>query len=673
MLSPSEVLADLSVRPPVNPTDLGHRLAASDGPALRRALVDSLFEKRASLPVEREVLVEAFRQLGLGDEGRRLMALIADGARPPAVRVAALAVLCSQAPVEVGRILLQLPAADAHVLARLLLADLVAAVDDEPDSARSVADALVGTPEAFRHSTFEDLERCRRKLDVSAAVVYKAALERPELAPLHRAMLSVIADDGDAAALELLGHLLEQARGDESRAVFARALARARKRKAQTAVAVTPGITAHVGSCDGQGAFVVVVAWPRPGGKLTVVMVCLRASADVRDAHVLKRQSRQDLTELLDELSASSTFVPVPASEAADLVAAAVARTRQMGAALPSDAGPALAWFERLPRAAIALPELAVGTTPVDFGALLDERPEYSHWFFDAGDLAPALAANPRRREVHELAHALRGTAVRERLVAMLRHMAWWHGHHGEAHLARQLAHAAVATDQDFVASPVVRAMLERSEAGGVVALGAELTDHKIAFGDETRRRVLRHQHFASCGRPKGRDLARLDFMEVADPCLELAFARLPGERRPRPPEAEAAGAEVGSVYAEHAIADRAVPIEDQIVAALMRTTRLDAELAQQVAEDTLPRLEDFEEEVCAKCPVACLDRPEADVAEAFFARVHPVAFRQGPELVAARISVASAFSWTAWAKEERCRSQPRATFPSPSPWTQSE
>jgi hypothetical protein len=253
------------------------------------------------------------------------------------------------------------------------------------------------------------------------------------------------------------------------------------------------------------------------------------------------------------------------------------------------------------------------------------ERPGYSAWFFDEGDLQDALQGRPppRRRTAAWLAQAaarLEGPGVRARLVGMARHMARWHQLNDEPQEARLCAQLARATEDNFAVSPLVRVMLER----GLEWLEeTEAESGPMNFGDPGLRQRLKATFFAEVRVPRGRDLARLDLTEAAYVALDDAVLDLPGHRRPRDEQLLAMAFAVGATFTANLFANKP-GADERVLKALMKASRLERVECRQLLTFVLPALSTFVEGVCSRCPVQCLEKPRRAAAEAFFSPEHP-------------------------------------------------
>ncbi len=205
----------------------------------------------------------------------------------------------------------------------------------------------------------------------------------------------------------------------------------------------------------------------------------------------------------------------------------------------------------------------------------------------------------------------------------MLEHMARWHGLRGEPERAAVCAAALDEARRSFRAGALPRAMLDRS----VAVLRAQGGERTGVVGDPDSRDRIRVQLFHEVNDPKGRDLAALDLTEAALVALTGALESLPGSHRPREDDLLQAAFALGTLFARWVVARRQTRPEALLVEmtkALEVAKTLDPDERADLVSVVLPALAAFVGEVCEQCPVSCLTRPKADVADAFFAAEHP-------------------------------------------------
>jgi len=628
------VLEALFAHPPVSHAELERRLAPADAARARQLLVARL---RGGLVSEqdRAVFIAVFGALGAGEVRSALRTLVLDAALPAATRGHALTILADE-PAQLEALLRELPPEEIAPLAEHWLADLLGAIQADPRQGEGLAGALEASPPELRGVLLEQIEAQRARVGTSAAAAYGRALLRDALAALRPRLLELLVLEASPEGIALLEQLRRQAPVGLGRELQRAALL-ARTRRLDPREQASSG-RALVGSCDGQGAFIVVGCFENLDGTLTLADLCVRAAGDIRDGFVLPRRGPQELSELLAEITDGTglAFAAAPLPQVAALIAGAAARTHAAGCTLPPEARPAVTLFERwappepepAPEAGLVR-ELAPAERPsLESVRELLRRPEYDRsWFFDRGDLdgvelpLPAHAA-ALPAWVRAAAQRLERPPLRSRLVAMAGHMARWHAWRGEAAEASLCAALARVTEQAFGASPLVTAMLERS----IVPAGEE------PLADASVDRAMLRQHlkglfFQHVCSPKGRDLARLDFTEAALTFLDEALLGLPGERRPREADRTTAAYAIGRVFADFLIAGARWPIErviEEMTRALTDFCHLDADESQRVVATVLPALGGYIDQHCAGCPIACLDRPSEDVADAFFSPHHP-------------------------------------------------
>ena len=165
--------------------------------------------------------------------------------------------------------------------------------------------------------------------------------------------------------------------------------------------------------------------------------------------------------------------------------------------------------------------------------------------------------------------------------------------------------------------------MLERS-AEKVRAATAKRVG---VVGDPEARQRIRMELFVDVNDPKGKDLAALDLTEAALFSLTDAIEALPGSHRPREDDLLQAAGAVATLFVRWVISRRqraADALVGDMEKALEPVTDLSAVERSALVAQVLPAMATFVGEVCEHCPVACLTRPRADAAEAFFAEKHP-------------------------------------------------
>jgi hypothetical protein len=509
-------------------------------------------------------------------------------------------------------------------------------VQAAPDLAGAIAECLAWIPPSARGEALEYIEEVRRGAGTPAALAYRDLLRREVEPPLLETALEAVIEEGGAEAQAELARLRDRAPSAALRQMFQRALLRISTRAIEPSRKPAPRGTGLLGSCDGQGAFLVAGCFENPDGTSSFASLCMRVDADLRNAFTVPAITEAERASLIEGMCIGglSDVAPIDLGGAADIVFEGLERTRAAGLPVPDDAMTAIALFERARdpsrRVDSPVPPAAAPLTLAEARSLL-ELPVYGCWFFDRGDLtsagvdiAGALAGRPKAAWIQGALEQLARSDVRPRLAAMLRHMAIWHALRGEVDRAALCSAAGVEAEDRFAEGALPRAMLERS----IKALKALVNeDEERGIGDPAVRGRLRLDFFRSIEAPLGRDLAALDFCEVAYVALEASMSLLPGSLRPRDSDMAAAAFELGRLFAGAVLATRqrsVAGLPGAMEEALQAATRVDRAAAGTAIRGVLRALGAFVGQVCPACPVACLERPKADVTEAFFAPTHP-------------------------------------------------
>jgi hypothetical protein len=629
------VIDELFEHPPVSDAELSQRLSAANADDSRRLLMERL---QSSLGEEElGLFIAVFKKLGIGPERERLMQLAVDKGVETFVRTLAIAVLAEDDPEMLNAGIKDLDPDDIVQLADHPIMELLSGIESIPTYAKEITAFLLDTPAQMRPFLLNRIGLCRKKVGVSAAAVYSHALACDDLAELHEGMISAIVEEGGLDAIELLQRLRDQTANRETRGRLHAALMRLStraidpKRDERAPVAGS----AYVGSCDGQGAFIIVSVFKKPNGSLTAADLCIRAAADVRDGFVVTRQSQKEVKSLLQRAKDSSCadFASVSLEQAAWVVAEALERTAALKVAIPTDAIPAVNLLRPLFTQGLkAKPtvEPAKKTTVAQVKRLL-ARPVYQYWFFEIPALVSAGVNPPRQdkapsdRWLESAARKLDKEPLRGRVVAMARHMAYWHTWRGENELAGQCEAMALETERDFTHSPLVRVMLERT-------LTADLSEEEPVMemlGAPEIRQYLKSLFFSELHAPTGKEMALLDLTEVAMVNLDQALACLTGERRPREDQKPEIAFAIANRYWELLSGRREVRVDEHMEGTLKEFVKKygfkKREALELVAEIAFS-LAQFTEEVCSVCEVDCFERPTADTSEVFFSPHHPMA-----------------------------------------------
>jgi hypothetical protein len=633
---PGEAIDDILARPPLNDGELARRLRGVEKAGARRAIVERI-EQGDVPPDDFDLLAAAMLHVGIGAEADRLEGLALDTSMPRPARWIAVSLLISAAaPARAERILNRLTASDRLRLMLQPAAEAARNVQAAPELDTVIADSISCAAPEDRDEAVGYLEEIRRGAGTPAVLAYRELIRREPPLPVLQVVLEAVVDDGGKQAAAELAILRDTVKNPPVRQAIQRALLRLgtraidpSRRSERSLVARGEGF---LGSCDGQGAFLVAGCFENPDGTRSFASVCVRAGGDIRNAFIVPASTADERDSLLDgmRIEGFGGIAPISLAGAASLVLEALARTRASGRPIPDDAQTAALLFERAWSPAHRmdpLPAPAASVTPQKAKSLL-KLPMYQCWFFDRGDLAAggveltSFRRGPQKAEwARDALEKLGRSEVRTRLIAMLEHMASWHALRGESELASLCAAAAHEAEQEIFHGALPRAMLERS----LEALAHDETEGRI--GNPSVRGRLRLEFFQEIEAPKGHDLATLDFCEAAYVALDGALSLLPASRRPRDGDTATAAFRLAVLFAAEVFSANRRPLVqllELMEEALHAITRLDRGDCGSAVRAALNGLGAFVEQVCGRCPVACLHKPRSDMAEAFFSAEHP-------------------------------------------------
>ncbi len=639
-----EVLDELFAHPPINEADLERRLLPIDPASARRVLTERL--QRALVDEEDfGLFLEVFLRLGLGQERDLLARIALDKENDTLARTLAMSLVAGDDPDYLSDDVEGMDPQDLAELAERPLLELLANAEASADASAEITELLLGAPEEIRETLLYRLGHCRRKAGISAVSAYAHALRCPELAALHAVMIDAVVEEGGRDGVALLHELRDAATNPDERRRLQGALMRGSTKAIEPGRSTKPASgSAYVGTCDGQGAFLLLGSFRKPNGVLTTASLCIQASADIRDGFVMPRHTQRELRGIIKQAreATGSEFASISLDQAADLVAEAVERTNLLGLSIPDDAKPAVRLFQQLSRE----PQVneRAGTEAVDTSRsgkvsmartrrLLD-NPIHASWFFDIGDLLGSQAEPPSedgslKKWLEATASSLDTEPIQRRLSAMARHTAQWHAWRGEQDLAVLWAQLQQTTEKSFRRSPLVRAMLERTLQSAAHWDELQEDEEEEILGSPEVRQYLKSRFFRDLRSPRARDLALLDFVEVALLGLESALTLVPGERRPRDVDKPEIAFAVGQSFRDLVFEARRPSVEahmPRMAEQLAQVCRMKPKERSAVVAKAVWELEAFVGEVCSCCPVACADNPDSDVADVFFSPHHPLA-----------------------------------------------
>ena len=513
--------------------------------------------------------------------------------------------------------------------------DMLTAIQLDPDISCDLTRVLLDTsPDEREFLLMHHIGRIRREIGTPATMAYHHPLGEPELGDLHPLMIDAIVQERDATATKLLTSLRDNASSENARKMFQGALLRMGTKQIEDA----PGRNAPVGSayvsiCDGQGAFFLVVRYRLSDTHSSTLTCCIRASGEIRDSFVFPQHSEEEFDSLLDEMSAEHlSYTEISIGQAATIFNHALSRTETMERPLPGSISAVVSLFERVEPLPVQHSELKKSPFTRDKLEKLLSLPHYTSWFFDAGDLS-GHGVTPPNGEADEAwflnaAAQLSKTPLKERLLAMLQHMTYWHILDGDQCLASICSMARESVLMDFTNSHIIRLMLKRSLLSENEALNAILSDigkNTGLYGDSVLRTVLRRRYFTSLKRPSGRHVAELDFTEVTFHQLQVAFSQLPGEKRPREDDVLDIAMKIAKVVVKSALHNvDASAMMKKIDGFLSKYTELCPSERNEVATNVVEGVFSFVDSACQRCPNQCLKHPRKGMADVFFSPSHP-------------------------------------------------
>ena len=642
-----EVVDQLFRHPPVNDAELEARLRTAEPTLARRLMVDRLERGMVTGNLWR-LIVGGLGFLGLGEEQARLTALAADRDRDPRERVYALMVISNGIPEDLLELSESLAADDAEAIMEASLFVLFF-LEEGPELGRAISSTLESMPNrSAQRAMLRQIEGCRHGMGTPPAETWTAALESQRLRGIRDDILGLLIDEPERETPLFLEQLRDTSRDPKTRRAMQKALMLA------MTSAIDPGRTmpatqgrAHIGSCDGQGAFVMVASFDNGDGTTTLASICIRAGGDIRDALFAPRLRESEWRELIAEFLSPGPcpFTELPLTQAAAIVRDAVDRTQTLERHIPEDAMPVVRFFERVPE---QRPE------PVEVGERrkislaqtrkLLARPGLADtWYFDAGDLRGADLEPPAHGRVpanwfREATRKIDRPSYRQRLVAMCNHMALWCRWNGDDETASVFSTLAATAEVSLANHPLARVMLEVA-VRHLRTSGARMTGE---FGDPNLRQHLKARFFPEVETARGHDLARLDFTEIASSCLEAAFGQLPGERRPREEERENVAYAISDAFAEYTASwvegrqvdgqcgsATGVQLDERTASVLMSVCGLNEAEAELVSSAVISGLVQFTDQMCIHCPIGCLFEPHKDFGTVFHEPRHPLALSQ--------------------------------------------
>ena len=206
-ISDEQRIQDLFTTPPVGQAELAGRLAGGDKARCRKLLVERLRAGSVS-PAHGDLVVEAFRCLGLGDERASLLDLAVDVRVDVNLRANVIGLLLILDPSVANELQAHLSPEDVMRIADRPLAGLLAEIQSTPEMAESLPRMIEATPKEHRESLIARIEQLRKQSGTSALAAYGPALKHPEIQRLLGLFLAAIVEEGALLAVGQLDRLL---------------------------------------------------------------------------------------------------------------------------------------------------------------------------------------------------------------------------------------------------------------------------------------------------------------------------------------------------------------------------------------------------------------------------------------------------------------------------------
>lgn len=586
-------------------------------------------------------------------ERKRLALLVLDTGLSRRSRSVAMACLSTVDPGQMERVSAKMDSGDMVELTRISLLDPLQVIQACSNYAKTATHVLVHATKVSPGHELAGLDELLVASGTSPILAYQDALFCPDLKTLRPQMLQSMVDTCGAAAWSALEELQDVPSVPDPD--FKRDVADAlRHLKAKELAGKLRWPTVHgkawIGTCDGQGAFVMFCVLNPKDGAHTLANLCIRASADIRDGFAKVDVTDEELRVMTErmEKDAAQFYAEAPLSVAAQLMQEGLERTRAMGKSLPEDALPSIRLLQHVQPG--GFPDLMpiFPSGPDQARAQLDAHPCLDSWFFDASDLRsvgvqPPCPGDNTTAWKTAAVRALDTEQIRERVASMSAHMSLCHALRGEAHLLGVFSGLTAEVSARFAGSTLVEFMLDQTlEKFGALGVekntkdrcpGSDPTERAdgephSAWHDPAVRRVLKARFFANVKDPRGKDLATLDLAEMIYQVLEQRAGSWPGGHNLRTEDMEAAAYNlakelVAMVLKGPAKVDpvKTLPGLADVLSAHLGGSR---EQAAKAAVDVLLSWVRFAHAVCSPCPVGCLDRLKVKMAEEFFAVEHP-------------------------------------------------
>ncbi len=419
----ADVVAELFTRPPSTEADALARFEGIDAAERRAALLARA--RVGDVPLGAEDLWSfAYQSCGRSDAVAAAGTLVRDRSAAPRRRALALSALQTLDVSRAVEVMGGLENKDAATVCAEQLLGLARAIEEEPDFAEALAQAIGAVSGPGPLETLRAIERVRREERVPASVVYRALLADCRDVDVAAFVAARLIEEG-APGRRLAATARQSAKSPAVRAVIARALDAPVAPVSPVAPAQTGD--AWLSASDGVGVVVALFALDRPSGGRILINIVFRLTRELRDGFVETNAHRGQVHEMMQMMvdGGAPPFVAAAPEVAARFLRDAAELARACGRPPTAELAKILARLE--PVVSASLPPLPKPLRRAGAGAvlgLLDHR-EYTSWFFSPGDLKET--GIDAATSITGSLDAIQNGSLRDRMLRMTEFMARWH------------------------------------------------------------------------------------------------------------------------------------------------------------------------------------------------------------------------------------------------------
>jgi hypothetical protein len=665
------------------PEEARARLSGQSFSAVRHAAVDRLTEARVD-PYDYDTAEALLSATGVGDEWARVVGIVTDPARPMGLRARLWAVLEREDAEAADRATIGLPEEARVHMQEAPIRRLIAYAALYPELVEEVAELLAEVHGARRDAQVACVEVIRREVGTPALQLYGPLLADERFAAHRPRFIDALVADEDPRVDALLQARQAAAPEELERRQLHKAIMRRASHRIEAGpkAAEAPRVDAWLSDCDAEGVAHLFMLVARGPYMVDMMRLDLSADGDLREGRLALCVEPEFARRVLQRGGSGGhvSWTAIPAGQAATLIHRSVTACHAADRHLPGLITEVLGRLDRLGVEPAPLPDHEIGEPCPPYPQIMRERlscPGSPEWYLGAppasglwpwpnpfldapaeiggrrmwhippGDLeALGVRKPPPKRASRkwrvDAAESLRDRAPLARLAAMCR----LEGYRSSARRGADFARYAHELETAPADSLFLHVILERSaEAWRMADAGLPVPQGAPGF-----RALLRTRLRVDGGAPGGKDLARLDVLEVLARVTIEALPFVPIAARPRPELLREILPAAARRVVRYLRANELHPRQACIVERLIEEELAPAGpgFLSSVLEPLSAAVMTFTLEVCARCPVACLRREPRDAARHFVADRHPaplhgVSLGLRPRRLGARASVSSA------------------------------